>query len=32
MLYIGKHWNEYITGKDEYEMAFEIMITYYKDI
>ena len=32
MLYIGKLWNEYITGKDEYEMAFEIMITYYKDI
>ena len=32
LLYIGKLWNEYIIGKDEYEMAFEIMITYYKDI
>lgn len=32
LLYIGKLWNEYITSKDEYEMAFEIMINYYKDI
>lgn len=32
LLYIGKLWNEYITSKDEYEIAFEIMITYYKDI
>ena len=32
MLYIGKLWNEYITSKEEFEMAFEIMINYYKDI
>ena len=32
MLYIGKLWNEYITSKEEFEMAFEIMISYYKDI
>ena len=32
ILYIGKLWNDYITGKEEFEMAFEIMINYYKDI
>lgn len=32
LLYIGKLWNEYITGKEEFEIAFEIMINYYKDI
>ena len=32
ILYINKLWNENITNKDEYEMAFEIIISYYKDI
>ncbi len=32
LLYIGKLWNDYITSKEEIEMAYEIMINYYKDI
>lgn len=32
LLYTGKLWNEYITSKEETEMAYEIMINYYKDI
>ena len=32
MLYIEKLWNEYITNKEEYLIAFEVMINYYKDI
>lgn len=32
LLYIGKLWYDYITSKEEFEMAFEIMINYYKDI
>ncbi len=32
MIYIGKLWNEHITKKEEFEMAYEIMINYYKDI
>ena len=32
ILYIGKLWNDYITSKEEIEMAYEIMINYYKDI
>ena len=32
MLYISKLWNDYITSKEEIEMAYDIMITYYKDI
>ena len=32
MLYMGKLWNDYIIGKEEMEMAYEIMINYYKDI
>ena len=32
LLYIGKLWNDYIIGKEEIEMAFDIMINYYKDI
>ena len=32
ILYIGKLWNDYITNKEEFEMAFEIMINYYKDV
>ena len=32
LLYIGKLWNEYINGKEELEIAFQIMINYYKDI
>ena len=32
LLYMGKIWNVYITNKEETEMAYEIMINYYKDI
>ena len=32
LLYVGKLWNEYITNKEELEMAYSIMINYYKDI
>lgn len=32
LLYIGKLWNDYITSKEEIEIAYEIMINYYKDI
>ena len=32
ILYIGKLWTDYITNKEEFEMAFEIMINYYKDV
>lgn len=32
LLYIGKLWNDYITSKEEIEMAYETMINYYKDI
>ena len=32
LLYIGKLWNEYITSKEELSAAYEIIITYYKDI
>lgn len=32
MLYIGKLWNDHITSKEDYEIAYEIMINYYKDI
>ena len=32
LLYVGKTWNNYITTKEETEMAYDIMINYYKDI
>ena len=32
ILYTEKLWNEYITSKEETEIAYEIMINYYKDI
>ena len=32
ILYINKLWHEYITNKEEYLIAFEVMINYYKDI
>ena len=32
ILYIGKLWNDYINGKEELEMTYDIMINYYKDI
>ena len=32
ILYIGKLWNDYINSKEEINLAYEIMINYYKDI
>lgn len=32
LLYINKLWTDNITGKEEIQIAFEIMINYYKDI
>lgn len=32
LLYIGKIWNNHISTKEETEMAYDIMINYYKDI
>ena len=32
ILYIGKLWTDYINSKEEINLAYEIMINYYKDI
>ena len=32
ILYISSLWHKYITTKEDYQIAFEIMILYYKDV